>query len=280
MTLPLMAPKVTPVLPFQEGSPWSAAALGMGEAAAPREEGDGTGTVFGASPGLAEVLPFLRSLQAPEEPLEQETARLVWTRPAAAAPEEEDDEAAVPTVPPPAMIGPLATAEMGDKAAAKVEEAAPAARVEDAAAAPREPAPADLPIEQVAEIQAEIAEERSARVEVLDGRGLTEEVWAATEQRWVRALEEEAGRGSSTLRRASDAAYVAAVERLRGPITGEEYARILIGLERGRAAEELDALRIQRPALMRIVRVWTKKVAGDARLGREVRAVMAGMRVG
>jgi hypothetical protein len=291
---------VGPALPFQKGgSPWSAAALAMavakaGGGAAERGEDDGTGTLFGTVKRVADVLPFAGSMQ--EEPLEQPTARLVLPMQAALprvvealpAPivepepvrwEKDDEEAGTPTVAPPAMIGPLATAEMADRETApKAEE--PVAPVEETAPMAAEPEPADLPIERVAEIQAEIAEERAPRAEVLREHELTEEVWAATERHWARAIEEEAGRGASKLRRASDAAYVAAVERFRGAITGEEYARIMIGLERGRANQELDALRIQRPALMRIVRIWTKKVAGDVRLGKEVRGVMAGMREG
>lgn len=311
MTLPIAVPISAATLPFQEGSPWSAAAMAMmaisgsGEARG-RAEDDGTGTLLGSAEMLREVLPFATA--GNEDPEEQATARVVLPRKAAmpvvaapvteepvweagggevAAPEdedeeeaEEDEEAGKATVAPPAMIGPLARAGMG-AGAAKVEEVpAAAVKVEEVPAAEVEVEAAELPIERVAEIQAELAEERAPRGAVLERHELSEAVWTATERHWAREMEAEAGRGSTRLRRASDAAYVGAVEQFRGPITGAEYARIMIGLERGRAEQELEALRIQKPALMRIVRVWTKKVAGDVRLGREVRGVMAGMREG
>ena len=46
----------------------------------------------------------------------------------------------------------------------------------------------------------------------------------------------------------------------------DEYARILLALDRGRTNETLDSLRIQRPALMPIVRSWTRKIAKETRL--------------
>ncbi|KYG09063.1 hypothetical protein BE21_19920 [Sorangium cellulosum] len=98
---------------------------------------------------------------------------------------------------------------------------------------------------------------------------MREGVWKANEMRWNKALEEEQGRGKSVLRGAYDAAYTARVERFRGPITVEEYARIMVGIERGSANGVLDALKIQRSALMPIVRVWAKKVAKDMKLGEE-----------
>jgi hypothetical protein len=113
---------------------------------------------------------------------------------------------------------------------------------------------------------------------VLRAYELTEEVWRTTERRWKDAIEQETGCGSTKLRRVHDGAYVAVVEGFRGPITPEEYARIMIALERGRENQELEMLRIQQPALMRIVRVWTKKLAGDGKLRQEVKGLVARMR--
>lgn len=133
-----------------------------------------------------------------------------------------------------------------------------------------EPAPVELSIEQVATIAAEIAERRQDQAAVLEAHGLRERGWSENKRRWMAAIEEQAARGAQALRAAYDAAYVARVERFRGVITLEEYARILVALDRGRTEETLDTLKIQRPALMPIVRLWTKKVAKDSKLAAKV----------
>ncbi|AGP34364.1 hypothetical protein [Sorangium cellulosum] len=137
--------------------------------------------------------------------------------------------------------------------------------------------PEDVPVERFAAISAEIAERRAPRPEVLRAHGLGERAWDAVERRF-RALLDKDARAGGRLRAAHDAAYVAAVETLRGPIALEEYARIAVGLERGAAGEVLDALAIQRAALMPIVRVWTKKAAGNMALSAELMALLEKLR--
>lgn len=138
----------------------------------------------------------------------------------------------------------------------------------------------ELTLEEYSAIEAEIAEGRATRSEVLKGQKLTEATFTRNEGRWTKALDEETSNGMSRLRTVADRAYVEAVETFRGPITIAEYARIAIALERGRAYAVLDELRIQRPALMRIVRLWTRKVARDPRLGKEARTLLAALRAG
>ncbi|UQA57128.1 DUF2169 family type VI secretion system accessory protein [Polyangium aurulentum] len=179
-------------------------------------------------------------------------------------------ERATAEVAAPPMIGPLATPEMA-RAPAK-----PSPPKSEPATPPTEPTPSktaeppvDLTLEETATIAAELAEGKTERAKILDAHGVGEGAWKANETRWKKALEEEQGRGKSTLRGTYDTAYVARVEKFRGPILLEEYARIIVGLERGRANGVLDVLKIQQPALMPIVRVWTKKAAKDTKLGEE-----------
>jgi hypothetical protein len=171
---------------------------------------------------------------------------------------------------PPPMIGPLAKGEVpsapAEASPPKAEQAAPVPGPKPPE--PEEP-PVDLTIEKTATIAAELAEGKTERARILEAHGVREGAWKASETRWDQALEEEQGRGKSALRGAYDVAYTARVEKFRGPITLDEYAQIMVGLERGRANGVLDALKIQRPALMPIVRVWAKKVARDAKLGAE-----------
>ncbi|WP_437715669.1 DUF2169 domain-containing protein [Sorangium sp. So ce448] len=129
-----------------------------------------------------------------------------------------------------------------------------------------DPASVEISIEQCATIAAEIAEKRVERGKVLESHRVDERTWRESERRWHTALKEEAGTGQHSLRKAYDKTYVARVEEFRGPITLEEYMRIAVGLERGNADVVLSTLQIQRPALMPIVRWWTKRVAEDMRL--------------
>ncbi|KYF75951.1 hypothetical protein BE17_53100 [Sorangium cellulosum] len=138
--------------------------------------------------------------------------------------------------------------------------------------------PAEIPVERFAALTAEIAEGRAPRAEVLRTHDLSEHAWTAIERHWRAALEKDLARGGGRLSSAYDLAYVAAVEGFRGPIAAPEYARLAVAQERGQAGDALDALRIQRPALMPILRLWTKKVARDGKLVREVTAMLTALR--
>lgn len=125
----------------------------------------------------------------------------------------------------------------------------------------------ELTLEQVAGIAAEIAEGKHERAKVLDIHGLRERTWRAIERRYSDRIQADSANGKHELRAAYDAAYVAKVESFRGPITVAEYARVAVGIERGRANDVLDSLKIQRPALMPLVRLWIRKTAKDMKLG-------------
>lgn len=220
-------------------------------------------------------------------PVDLDNPPATWKRhEAAGAPRSAAPRPA--NIAPPPMLGPLAmlgSLPRADTAQAPVgagthkpEQATPpqAPTTPEQAAPPQTPArpepeteapPVALTLEETATIAAELAEGKAERAEVLDAHGVRENAWRASEARWNAALAAEQGRGRSDLRGAYDAAYTARVEGFRGPITIEEYARIMVGLERGQANGVLDELKIQRPALMPIVRLWAKRVAKDAKLG-------------
>ena len=295
MTLPIAMPAAAATLPFQEkSSPWVQPAIAAPSASPrARSEDDGTGTILGAM-RVGEALPFAGAAPVPPAapvaappPIPMVSPRFV---PAEPAPQRYvEPEAAAIAPPAPAMIGPMAGVSssvgdqpLGDAAAVPTPDAAVAleAALPELISSADEPAPqeVELSIEQWAVISAEITEGKAPRSEVLRKHDVSDRAWAANEHRWTKAIDEEASEGSSRVRSASDRAYVEAVEGFRGAITVGEYAQIVIGLERGRANLVLDTLGIQRPALMRIVRVWTKKVAGDARLADEANAFLASAR--
>jgi hypothetical protein len=214
-----------------------------------------------------------------------------------------------PFLGPPASAAPAETAEVGaiapppSGAALPAGELPPRPPAPSAPAAPAAPSPAEsrpearpplsappeppgppvraeeIPLERLASIAAELAEQRTPRAEVLRAHQLSEREWAAAEHHLRAALEKDA-RAGGKLRAAHDGAYVAAVERLRGPITLPEYARIAVGLERGEASEVLEALKIQQAALLPIVRVWTKKTASDPKQVAKLMALLEELRAG
>ncbi|MBK9263898.1 MAG: DUF2169 domain-containing protein [Polyangiaceae bacterium] len=122
---------------------------------------------------------------------------------------------------------------------------------------------AAFPIERFAAISAELNEGRAPRHHVLEAHRLGEDDWKTIEAFWMQKLDEEAALGKHALRAMNDQAYIAAVEVFRGPITPAEVASIVASLERGEAYQTLDELNIQQPALMPILRSWTRKPARD-----------------
>jgi hypothetical protein len=203
-----------------------------------------------------------------------------------------------PLVPEPAMLAPILAAPheatvpyfaahaAAPQAAPAASESQPAHEAPADASEPvtldivpdAEPDPADFPLARFAALSAEIAEQRTPRGEVLSASELDEQAWSAIERHWLAAIKRDASHGRGELQGAYDSAYVAAVEGFRGPITPAEYARIVVSLERKEGKETLDALRIQRPAGMIIIRLWTRKVAADPRLFSEVSAARAALR--
>lgn len=280
--------KGEPTLPFAPGISKLPEGLAADIAQWARMTGDGTGTMMAPMAEFAEkTLPF--RLEARDR---KDLAETIPPPPqAGVAPppfihssadrllEVEADEPAPArvNVAPPPMIGPLATVET----ARNVAEAAPVLQEPDAPEAAgndgRIEAAEDvveLSIEETATIAAEIAEGQMERTKVLEAHSLSERAWGKNEARWDAAMEEEQGRGRNTLRGAYDAAYVKRVEGYRGTIAVEEYARLVVGLERGKVEEALDGLAIQRKALMPIVRLWARKVARDANVGAKMTMVL------
>lgn len=138
--------------------------------------------------------------------------------------------------------------------------------------------PVMIPLELCAAIAAELNEQRSPRAEVLRAHSLTEKAWVSIERKWAEVIDKEAAHGPSPLLMVYDAAYIAAVERFRGRVTPAEYARFVIAGERGHANDGLDELRIQRAAMMRLKRVWAKKMAEDAALRAQVNELLSTLR--
>jgi hypothetical protein len=176
------------------------------------------------------------------------------------------------------MIGPLATPEMVAKDLAAAEAPAPETR----ANGPEQPALAGEPeppippcsVERCGAIAARIARRPEDLGAILEAEKLTPETWESTHAERLQEIQAEVGRGKRKLLSAYDAAYVAALEEARGPITPGEYARLVISAERGSSEATLAELGLPEEAMMRIRRVWLERTVKDAKLGAAVRAAM------
>ncbi|MEP7126135.1 MAG: DUF2169 domain-containing protein [Byssovorax sp.] len=145
-----------------------------------------------------------------------------------------------------------------------------AARPQKTAPMDADPAPETVPIERYAGISAALSRKGVDRGSVLRAEKLTIAGWGAIDRHWKRALAEQTDRGEKALLQAFDVAYVTAQGELHRPVGVREYARILIGLERGEVGRVLAALELQLSDLMRLQRVWTKRVADSPELAAEL----------
>ncbi len=176
-------------------------------------------------------------------------------------------------VAPPAMIGPLAKVEMPSEIAPKSDEVKTrkcAIEVDVVAENEDDGDIVELSVELTAAIAAELAEGHIERAKVLEAHELTERAWTKNEERWESAIEEEDAYGKNDLAARYDAAYVKRVEGIRGVITADDYAKLVVGMERGREAAVLKELRIQEESLMPVMRIWATKMAGDVGVARDV----------
>ena len=177
--------------------------------------------------------------------------------------------AAAPAEPPPMLGAPLF--ELATAAPAGGDEAKAKAKSIESDPVTLETDP--VSIERCAAIAAEIAEQREPRDDVLAANGLTSDAWRLIEEHWTKAIAADAKSSPARLLGAYDAAYVAAIEAFRGPVTAEEYGRLLHAMKAGKVNEALAGLRIQRTAMTRLMRVWTRKLAEDPQLLRKVQSV-------
>jgi hypothetical protein len=128
----------------------------------------------------------------------------------------------------------------------------------------------DLGIERYGTICAELARRGADRAGVLKAHLLTEPAWSLVEQHWKRAMAQETEEGNRALQLAFDEAYLATQERLGQPVGVREYARIQVGIERGEVGRVLAELSLELGDLVRLQRVWTRRLGDSADLAAEL----------
>ncbi|MBK8255335.1 MAG: DUF2169 domain-containing protein [Polyangiaceae bacterium] len=213
------------------------------------------------APALLAVPPAPAGVRAPAStappplaiPLQTAPAPFVLGSPAARKPEIAAPKLNAPAVvhPPKVVIGP----------------AAPKADPKPAAETPP-PDPPSVPIAQYGAISAELMIRRGERPKVLEEHKLSEPVWARIHSHWTGEMGRETARGESKLLAEFDEAYVDTMGRLRKPIGVPEYASILVAIESGAVDKQLSLLSLSLSDLMRVQRVWTRRIADDPELGR------------
>jgi hypothetical protein len=231
------------------------------------------------------ALPFSSSVSAlsalpapPAVPTLQPASHDAWGPSPAEPPPRLTPERFSSSAPPP-MIGPLATPDMFLRTLESSAPLAPPAPPPPPAPAPTAeaaPAGSDLPldaypIERCAAIGASIARRPADHAAILEDHLLTPERWTALDQHWALAIRKETGRGRAKLLCAYDGAYIGQLEAERGPIGVTEYARIVVAAERGAEGPTLADLGMPGAALLRIQRVWLRKIADDAILAANAR---------
>jgi hypothetical protein len=113
---------------------------------------------------------------------------------------------------------------------------------------------------------------------VLKANGLSIASWADIDEKWADAIATALETGDRALVGTFDATYVATQERLGKRIGVVEYARILVGIERGEVGGVLASLELALSDLVRIQRVWAKKLAETPALGAEVEKAVDAIR--
>ncbi|WP_437494720.1 DUF2169 domain-containing protein [Sorangium sp. So ce1014] len=201
-------------------------------------------------------------------------------------PEEEPPTPRAPPAPPaplplPARLAAMHVAEPVRAAAtapdAAVAERHPAAVPEKRPAeGPSEPTlPVDAyPLARCAAIAARLAKRPETLDAILAAEALSTDTWEALHAHWLDAIRADVGRGKRRLLSSYDAAYIAALEAERGPITADEYARLVIASERGNEAQTRAELGLPDGVLLRLRRVWLERIVKDPSAAQEVRAAM------
>lgn len=222
------------------------------------------------------TMPFFQALSpealvTPKEPPPEPALLAPPPQPALLVPLPPEPTPPAPR-PEPVLLAPLPPPELTKPEVTKPEPAPPPAPPAPAA----EPRPADLSIEQCAAVAASIARAPADTAGILETHGLDPAGWAALEKRWADAIRSETTKGKKALLSAYDEAYVGQIERERGPIQAEEYARLVVAAERASLPEALAELSLPREAMMRVERVWLRRTSRDPALAASVkRAVRA-----
>jgi hypothetical protein len=124
----------------------------------------------------------------------------------------------------------------------------------------------DLTLERCAEIAAALSMKGANRAALLRARLLTEGSWALVAQHWKKTIAAEAECGENATADAFDDAYVRALEQMPKPMNVAAYARLTVAVERGEVGQLLAELDLELESLVRLQRVWARRIAASPEL--------------
>jgi hypothetical protein len=162
---------------------------------------------------------------------------------------------------PPELLAPLPPRPIAEPA--KERQGAPAPlspAVEPPAAEPDEPLPS---LEICAALTASGHLLPAQQGQALAEAELDEQRWRTGGSHWARVVEGELRCGERATLGRFDSAYVAELERRRGPIAPEDHARIDLATERGCAEQALQELGLPIAGRMRIQRHWIRRLCTE-----------------
>jgi hypothetical protein len=153
---------------------------------------------------------------------------------------------------------------------------APSAEPPEERAEPEPPPPPPpretLTLEECAAVRAELSLKGADKAQVLAKHRLSDASWSKLEREHLKAIDEASQTGNLELLDRYDDAYVAAQDALRTPIDEKKYASLRTAREKGRLARALDEAGVSRAELMRLDRVWARRMQADKALGERVDA--------
>jgi hypothetical protein len=289
-TLPRAYPSVSRTLPSaaDDGDEAGSSPLLITSPAAapvlPFATGDGATYVDRAPPPRASPL-ATQAFPSPAHDDSNEAGALTEPRagpsPTATMPFLSDHAQPNPDVPP-AFIKPPATAEMaGREGTAKAKEkgeeepGSPQRDTAPAAPAKKKPGPEAWTLEKCAALTVTIARRKGEKEKVLEAAGLTAEEWGAIEKDWLEAIQAEMRRGKRAMLDRFDIAYMEQLEKERGTVGVEEYAKLMRAAEMGTTGDIAAELSIPQGAIIRIQRIWAKRLTTEIELNDKLMRHMA-----
>lgn len=246
-----------------------------------------------APPAMLGRGPSVLDIQAPPPPLTAEPAGVASvsaTEPGsepAMASELSDPTPPAPAVgpplPPPSTSVDLDDTPLPDAPEAAAEASAPSAppvapAPEPPPAPEPEPLREQLSLEEAAAVRAELSQKGADKSAVFERFRLLDSAWPKIEREHLMAIDEANKSGDSSLLERYDDAFVSAQDRLRTAIDGLLYARLSVARETGQIGQVLEELGVARGDLMRLDRVWRRRLSSDAGLRERVEDEMERLR--
>jgi hypothetical protein len=129
------------------------------------------------------------------------------------------------------------------------------------------PLPLDLyPLERCARIDAAITHRPARASEILESHGLDAPAFHALRNHHRDSIQADLRQGNGTLLLQYDAAFVAELERVRGPLTPGDFVRLARASERGDLEASLSALDLPGSALLPLQRVKIARASREPKL--------------